>query len=78
MIEVMKEHVLATTDMWVFSWRSKFTVQVSCSEFKLKIHTEVAIKPLENGKILQLNSPWTAKKQPEFKSAETIHIWNTN
>ena len=30
------------------SGRSKFTLQVLSSEFKLKIHTEVANKPLEN------------------------------
>ena len=48
---VIKEPVLTiSTDMWVPSRRSKFPVQVSSSEFKLKIHTEVMSKLLENGK----------------------------
>ena len=65
---VIKEPVSTiSTDMWVSSWRSKFPVKVSSSEFKLKIHTEIVSKQLENCKfsnqthhepLVQRNAKW--------------------
>ena len=55
--------------MWVPSWKSRFPVQVSSFEFKLKIHTKVASKPLENGKFSNQTHHEPQKKQPEFNSA---------
>ena len=65
---VIKEPVLTiSTDMWVSSWRSKFPVQVSSSDFKLNIHTEIASKQLEHCKfsnqthhkpLMQRNAKW--------------------
>ena len=68
----------SVTYMWVpvqvSSWRSQFKVQVSSSEFKSKICTEIGSTQLENYKFSKQthHEPHSCKKtQTEINSAET-------